>query len=254
MSIDSEQETTLKCIFCGKELEKHEIIRYKGALACRDCAHEKGPTKQFNERPFYIIAGLGCIIPIPAILYTVMHGLMFAPLPGLYSPPLAVYFGAFVISIPLQALGLFALNKTELPRVAILTTVIAIVLTIIQAQALYDFVVLGPTYLGESVILAKDFVYYSLAMVTYTLFMVTAGGAILFGLGRTRLDNPAIAAAGMYILGSGTNLFHQLIPAVGFVHVFIYAVAFVFFMTRENVKEPDAIASVGYQPMDAEAS
>jgi hypothetical protein len=253
VSIEPEKESTVKCVFCGKQLEKSEIVRYRGAISCRDCAKEHGPTKQFNERPFYIIAGLGCIIPIPAILYMVIHGLMFAPLPGPYAPPLTIYFTALIISIPMQAVGLYALNWVELPRAAILTTVLSFVIMLIQTASLYDFI-LGPTYVVESIAFPKDYLYYSLATTTYTFFMATAGVAILLGLGRTRLDNPAAAAAAMYILGSGTNLFQQILPTVGFVHVFIYAVAFVFFMTREDVNEPESISSVGYHPMDKEAS
>lgn len=254
MTIEGEKDTTVKCVFCGKELDKDTMVRYRGALACRNCAKEKGPTRQFNERPFYILAAIGCIVAIPTILYTVMHGLILGPLPGTYSPPMAVYFGGFVISIPFQALGFLALNKTELPKVAILTTILSLGLMAIQAWSLYDFVVNGPTYLVETTVHPKDFTYYSLATVTYTLFMATAAGAILIGYGRTNLNNPAVAAGGMYLLGSGTNLFIQILPTVGFFHVFIYAVAFVFFMTRQDVREPDSIASVDYKPMDAEAS
>ncbi|MHA1768309.1 MAG: hypothetical protein ACTSV3_00450 [Candidatus Thorarchaeota archaeon] len=249
MSTEGDQESILKCVFCGKRISADEAVRYRGALACRECALAQEKTKQFNERPYSILAGIGCVIVIPTILLMTMHGLMYAPTPG-YVPPLMIFLGGFAISLPLQAAGLFALNRVELPRVAIITVIVALLTTVSMALAVYDLAANGPTYVVESIVYVKQLTYYSDTMGLYILFCLVAAIGVLLGYSRTRMDNPAIAAGGGYLIASGINIFHPVLPTVGFVHVAIYAILFVFFMTREDIVDPEARTTVAYEPLD----
>lgn len=230
-----------------------EAVRYRGALSCKDCALSQKPVKEFNETPYYSLASFGCLVGLIATLYAMLHALQYAHQgPSIYVPPLVIYLGALFISVPLQSLGLLALNRVDLPKVAAVSFIVGILATAILVASLYDWLTTGPYYLVEEVVLIKDYYYYGWANFMYVLFIFTAGAGILLYVGRISIENSAIATAGLYFLAGGLNPFGYVLPPVGPVHSLLYAVAFIFFFTRKEVNERQPVETLDYRTVAAQ--
>ena len=183
-------------------------------------------------------------------LYALVHTLKFANVgPAFYYPPLDLYFAAFMVSVPLQAIGFYALNRMDLRRLAIVIVVVGIVTIAALGWSLYDFVFAGPSYRleGTFTIMPKGYNYYPTAGGLLFLFHLAAGSSVLLSLGRKKVENLAIATGALYLLGGGLAVFSYLVPPVAFLHAFMYAVAFIFFFTREDTKEKEPVETVRYQ-------
>lgn len=253
MNSEEMEDSTLKCIFCGRKVSPEDAVRYRGALAHRECALAQEPVKEFKETPFYMLAAVGCLIGLVAALYITLHALQYAYLgPSAYLPPLVLYLTAFMLSIPLQSLGLLALNRVELQEVGVLSLAIGIVSTGVFGASLYDRLVTGPYFLLEEMILPKGYTYYGWAVILYILFLGVAGIGIMLYVGRTKIQNTTVAAVGLYLLMAGLVPFGYTMPPVGFVHALLYAAAFVFFFTREDTVEREPVETLDYSNIRAE--
>jgi phosphotransferase system glucose/maltose/N-acetylglucosamine-specific IIC component len=101
-------------------------------------------------------------------------------------------------------------------------------------------------------ILPKGYVYYGWAVILYILFLGVAGIGIMLYVGRTKIQNTTVAAVGLYLLMAGLVPFGYTMPPVGFVHALLYAVAFVFFFTREDTVEREPVETLDYSNVRAE--
>jgi hypothetical protein len=253
--VDTERSepTILKCVFCGRELSPDTAVRFRGALACQECAASHREVRRFNEAPFYAAAALGCLIGLINVLYAMADALQYAPLgPTIYEPPLQLYFTLFILSVPLQAMGLYALHRVELHKAGILTLLIGLATTAILVVSLYDLMVTGPTYVVNETVFFKSFNYYASASAFYALFMLSAGLGIVLYVGRTKIENWTLAAAAMYLIGGGVAPFSYVVPPFGFVHSIAYAFAFIFFFTRRSSEVTEPVESLEYEPIGAD--
>lgn len=249
--MDSEKSTILTCTFCGKELSKDEMVRYRGALACRDCALAQKPIEDFNERPFFLLAAIGTLVGLFVVIISAIEALTFVPMQfDFYIPHMAFYFGGMAIALLLQSFGVYALNRAEIHSVAIITALATIIASIAQAVALLDLVMNGPYYIFESITYTKGFMYYSYTTVSYSLFTIAVGLAILFEFTRAKLDNTSIAAGGLYLMGGSLGAFGYLWPPLGFLHILMYIVAFLFFFTRKDIVEEEPIETLDYRAIN----
>jgi hypothetical protein len=250
MDTETARQSSLKCVFCGKEINPEAAVRYRGALACPECAASHREVKQFNETPFYYAASIGCLVGLVNVLYAMMHALQYAWLgPTIYQPPLELYIALFTISVPLQALGLYALHRLELHKVGTVALLVGLITTLTLVVALFDLITTGPAYTLNETLFFKSFNYYASASALYALFMLVAGLEIILYIGRTKIENWTLAAAAMYLVGGGTAPFSYVVPPFGIVHSITYALAFIYFFTRRRSIVPEPIETVEYQPM-----
>jgi len=248
----SEKSSILTCSFCGKELSKAEMVRYRGALACRTCAQAQEPVKDFKEQPFFLLAALGTLIGLIVVTVSVIEALKFVPMQfDFYIPQMMFYFSGISIALFLQAFGVYALNRANLHSVAIITTLATLLAGIAQIAAIWDLVTNGPYYFINSVRFTKGFLYYSYTTAAYALFSIAVGLGILFLLTMVRLDNTSIAAGGLYLVGGSVGVFGFLWPPFGFLHILMYSVAFIFFFTRKESIEKQPIETLDYKTIDA---
>jgi hypothetical protein len=247
----NETSSILTCTFCGKDLSKDEIVRYRGALSCKTCAQAQEPVKDFNERPFFLLAALGTLIGLFVVTVSVIDALSFYPMQfDFYVPQLGFYFSGIFFALILQGFGVYALNRTDLHSVAIITSLATVIAAVAQIVAIWDLATNGPYYVFNSVTYTKGFVYYSYATAAYTLFAIAVGLGILFMLTKTKLENTSIAAGGLYLVGGSLGVFGFLWPPFGFLHILMYAVAFVFFFTRKEIVEKEPIETLDYKTVE----
>jgi hypothetical protein len=167
-----------------------------------------------------------------------------------YIPQMMFYFSGISIALFLQSFGVYALNRTHLHSVAIITALATFVAGIAQVVAIWDLVTNGPYYFINTVRYTKGFLYYSYTTATYALFSVAVGLGILFLLTRTKLDNTSIAAGALYLVGGSLGVFGFLWPPVGFLHILMYVVAFLFFFTRKEMTEKEPVETLDYKAID----
>ncbi len=253
---DSGDKADLKCIFCGKTISAKEAVRYSGALSCNDCAMKQEPVRQFNERPYYIAAAIGCLLGVLAMAYATVHAALYAQV-GLsyYYPPLDLYFISLIVAVPLQSLGLYALNHSEPKRASLLFPVLGLFACIVFGLSLADFLIAGPSYVTEGHIdvFAKGYSYYPSVGTVLVLFYLGAGCSILLETGRSKIEYRSVAAGGLYLLASGLLLFPLALPPVGFIHSTMYFTALLFFSTKRDVREPQPLETLGYTPVGSES-
>ncbi len=246
-----ESSDILTCIFCGKELGKEDIVRYEGALAHRTCALSQEQVKDFKERPFFLLAALGTLIGLFVVTISVIEALTFTPMQfDFYIPHMTFYFSGISIALILQGFGVYALNRTYLYSVAIITALVTFVAGFVQILAVLDLVTNGPFYVFDNISYVKGFTYYSYTSVAYVLFSIAVGLGILLLLSRIKLDNTSIAAGVLYLVGGSLGVFGYLLPPFGFLHIMMYAVAFLFFFTRKEIVEMEPIETLDYKHLN----
>ena len=246
-----EKQSILTCIFCGKELSKSEMVRYRGAISCKDCAKSQEPVKDFKERPFFLLASIGTLIGLFVVTVTVAQVFSFVPMQiDLYIPNMTFYFGGLAIALILQGFGVYALNRSQIQSVGILGALTAFVSAIAQIIAIWDLAIDGPYYVIGSTTFTKGFGYYSYTTVTYTLFSLAVGIGILLLIGNVKLDNTSVVAGAMYLVGGSIGAFGYVWPPMGVLHIFMYVAAFVFFFTRKEIVEKDPVESLDYKSVE----
>lgn len=235
-------ETEVKCIFCGKVLDRSEMVRYRGAISCRECAAEQESKPKPILRPFFYIAAIGSLVGMLTFIYFTFHVLRFAIIyPTSYIQPLVPFFGGMTVSTALISLGLFAINRVHLFAASIVSVVIGAIATISSALAVYDFITAGPYYIIETVTYTKTISYYPTAIATYSLFAIVAALAILLHMANIRTEYLSIASAGLLLLSSAIVISIYTSIVAGMLNTLVFAVLFVFFMTRRRVYEEDPI-------------
>lgn len=244
---EGEKEKIAKCIFCGKELEKSEIVRYKGALSCRSCAESQEPVHDLREGPLFKLAGIGSLIGLFVVMYAMVHLLRFVPLYAEdYVPPLEIYFTGMIICVGLQSLGFFALNKTYNQAAAIIVSVLGILTVITYTYGLLDIVGNGYYYVVDEFTFVKSYTYYPAIYTTYSLFTLAAGLAVLLFVSNTRTENISMLCAVLYLVIGSVGAFGYISPPVGFIHILLYAAAFGFFVTRKEILEEEPVKTIDY--------
>jgi hypothetical protein len=244
----NEKSKLLTCTFCGKEFDKSEMVRYRGALSCKTCAYSQEPVEDFNERPFFLIASIGTLIGLFVVTVTVVEAFNFTPMQvDFYTPDMGFYFGGMAIALVLQGFGVYALNRSGILAIAIIGALAAFVSAIAQIVALWDLMTNGPYYVISDVTLRKGFGYYSYTTTTYIIFSFAVGLGILLLMAQAKLDNTSIAAGALYLIGGTLGIFGYLWPPVGFLHILMYVVAFMFFFTRKNIIEKEPIETLDYK-------
>ena len=246
--MSNEKPTGLTCIFCGKELSKSDAVRYRGAISCRECALAQEPFKDFKEKPFFLLASVGAIIGLFVVTMTVLHALIFAPMEmGFYVPPMMFYFSGIAIALVLQSFGIYALNRSYIYTASVVGVLVTVASALAQVLAIFDLIVDGPYYVIDSQVFAKGFGYFSYVTISYTLFSFAVGLGILLHIGRTRIDNVTVLTGAMFLLGGSLGSFSYIWPPVGFLHIIMYAVAFLFFFTKEELLEEEPIETLDYK-------
>ena len=115
MTEDENNTVEIKCIFCEKELEQHEMVRFKGAISCRECAEKQKPLSNPIAKPFLYLAGVGCLVGMVNFLYFTIHGYLLTPIYlSAYIQPLVPYYSGMIITLVLFSLGLYYINRIHL--------------------------------------------------------------------------------------------------------------------------------------------
>jgi len=241
----------LSCIFCGKELDKSNAMRYQGAIACSECILAQKHQEDFKERPFFISGSLGALVGLFVVTIGVLYALVFIPTQmDLYIPPLMFYFCGMAISVLFQGFGFYALNREHIHAVGVACLITALASVVTQIIAILDLILNGPIYEIEGVIYTKGFGYYSSTVSTYSLFTIAVGlGAILY-FGRTKEENVTIVLGAIYLIGGSMGSFAFLWPPVGFIHIFMYIVAILFFITRTEIVVRGPVETIDYQAVE----
>lgn len=249
MATQTEKGSEIRCVFCNRELSKEETVRYRGAISCRECALSQKQVRHQVARPFFLLASIGCIIGLLTVEFNMVYDLMYRQvLLFMYSPPLPLYFAGLSIAVILQSLGFYAINRPINRNVGIEVAVIGLVTALLQIASVMDIIVNGPFVMIEEVLYPKDFTnYFSTTHLVYSLFMLAAGLSILVEIGRTRIQNIAIAAGALYLASGATLASVYIWPSIGFIHILMYVVAFVFFITQRDTPEEKPITTLGYE-------
>jgi hypothetical protein len=246
--VDREEPKLLSCIFCGKELDKSNAMRYQGAIACKECILAQKPQEDFKERPFFIIGALGAVVGLFEVTIAVFSALSFTPLQGdLYIPLLMFYFGGMTFAVLFQGIGFYGLNCEYIPIAGIACILTALASAVTQIAAIWDLIVAGPYYEIEGEIYTKGFGYYSLAISMYALFTLVVGLSVILYIGQTKLENVILVTGVMYLIGGFIGSLGALWPPVGFLHIFMYIIATLFFFTRTELVTRGPIETLGYQ-------
>lgn len=235
-------DVEVKCIFCQKDLERSEMVRYRGAISCKECAEKKNSGSKPISKTFFYLAGIGSLIGMVTFIFFSFNVHLFSLInPESYIQPVVPFFGGMLITIALISLGLYAINRIHLFVASIVSVLTCVIAAVSSALAVFDFVVDGPYYAVEAVIYIKTVTYYSMTLGTFSLFTIVAGLAILLHMANIRTEYLSIASASLFLLAS---IF--IVPILGWlvtgiVNAIVYTVAFAFFMTRRRVYEEEPI-------------
>ncbi|MHA1634667.1 MAG: ATP synthase subunit I [Candidatus Thorarchaeota archaeon] len=167
---NNDNDVEVKCIFCEKDLERSKMVRYRGAISCRECAEKQKQKAGSNPiiRPFFYLAGIGCLIGMLNFIYFTFDVYLYSQIdPASYIQPLGLFFGGMVVTIALMAMGLYAINRVHLYIASIVGVLTGIVAAASSVLAVYDFVTAGPYYVIEMVTYTKTISYYPTALVMY---------------------------------------------------------------------------------------
>ena len=242
--MQQEEETSIetKCIFCDKILQKHEMVRYRRAISCIDCAVKQKNASNITMTPFYYFAGLGCLIGLTNFIYFTFHGLIFMPSNiTSYVQPLVPYFAGMTTTLILISFGLYAISHDNLRIAGVIGMLTSLLAAATSALALFDYITTGPTYINEVVTYTKTLNYYPTTLATYSLLGLVAGIVILLHIADYKTENASIASAAFFFLSAFISMTTWTWIYAGFVHAFTYALAFVFFVTRKQPTEVESI-------------
>lgn len=243
MTEDENNNVQIKCIFCEKELDQHEMVRFRGAISCRECADKQKPlSNPIITKPFLYLAGVGSLIGLVNILYFTIHGYLFTHIyQSAYIQPIVLYFSGMIITLVLFSLGLYAINRVHLHVAAIIGMLTALLVSSISAISLIDFITTGPYYIVDSITYTKTLSYYPDAIAAYTIFGFVAGLSILLHMANIKTENIPLAAVALFLLSSAFAMTSWAMLYASFTHILTYAVTFVFFVTRKEIFEEEPI-------------
>lgn len=239
---EEDNHVEIKCIFCERDLQKHEMIRYRGAISCRDCAEKQKKVSKLTSTPFFYLAGIGCLIGIVNFVYFTFHGLIY--LPGnmtSYIQPLTSYFAGMTMTLVLISFGLYMITRDNLRIAGFIGMLTALLAASTSALALFDFTAMGPYFVVESITYTKTLNYYPTALATYSLFALVAAIVILLHMTDFKTENVSIAAAGFFLISASVAMTAWTWYLAGLIHAFTYALTFAFFVTRERLIEEEPI-------------
>ncbi|TFG98272.1 hypothetical protein E4H12_06585 [Candidatus Thorarchaeota archaeon] len=242
MQQEVDNHIEIKCIFCERDLQKHEMIRYRGAISCMDCAEKQKQGSKLTSKPFFYLAGIGCLIGIVNFIYFTFHGLIF--LPGnetSYIQPLASYFAGMTITLGLISFGLYMITRENLRIAGIIGMLTALLAASTTALALFDFATMGPYFVLDSITYTKTLNYYPTTLATYSLFGLVAAIVILLHMSDFKTENVSIASASFFLLSASIVMTTWTWYLVGLIHAFTYVLTFAFFVTRERPFEEEPI-------------
>ncbi len=249
MATQAEKKSEVKCIFCHKELSGEQIVRYRGAISCRECALSQEQTPRLRARPVFLLASIGCIIGLLTVEFNMLYDLMYRQvLLSSYIPPLPAYLAGLSIAVILQSFGFYAFNKPFNKRVGIMVASVGFITALLQIFSVMEIIVNGPFIVTEETLYPKDFTnYFSTTHLVYSLFVLVAGLSIVVEIGRTKIQNIAIAAGVLYIASGVMGASAYIWLPVGLLHILMYATAFVFFITRKEAPEEQPITTLEYE-------
>ncbi len=242
MTEDENNIVEIKCIFCEKELEQNEMVRFRGAISCRECAEKQKPPSNLITKPFLYLAGVGCLVGMVTILYFVIHGYLLTPIYQFdYIQPIVPYYTGMIITLVLFSVGLYAINRIHLHVAGIIGVLTALVAASVSALAMLDFVTTGPYYIVESTTYIKTLTFYPNVIAAYTIFALVAGLSILLHMANIKTENIPIASAALLLLSSALVMTSWTLLYASLLHILTYAVTFVFFVTRKQIFEEEPI-------------
>ena len=218
------------------------MVRYRGAISCRDCAEKQKISSNPTLKPFFFLAGIGCLIGMLTFVYFILHVLYFSSIhPESYIQPLVPFFGGMTITIVLITLGLYAINRVDLIAASIASIIFGLFAAISNALAVYDFITTGPYFVIGNTTYTKNIGYYPMALASYSLFALIAALAILLYMTNTKTDNLSLASIGLLLLSSVIAVSNSYWIIAGPINVVVFAVLFAFFMTRRRAYEEGPI-------------
>lgn len=230
------EDIKVKCIFCQKELDRSEMVRFRGAISCRECAKKQKPSSNPILKPFFYLAGFGCLIGMVTSIYFSFHVHFFANInPESYIQPIVELFGGMAVTIALMSLGLYAINRLHLFAASIVGLLMGTITAICNALAVYDFVVDGPYYVTETGIHTKTISYYPIPIVLISLFAIIAASSILLHMTNIRTEYVSLIAAGLLLFSSILVIPIMSWIVTGTLNALVYAAVFIFFMTRRRI-------------------
>jgi len=233
---NNKEDTEVKCIFCGRDLNRSEMVRYRGAISCRDCAEKQKPDSNPIIRPFVYLAGIGCLIGMLTFIYFTLHITLYSQVfPTSYIQPLGPFFGGMILTQVFVAFGLYAINRIHLYQASIIGTLTSLLAAVSSTFALFDFITVGPYFIVNESVFPKTLDYYPTAMATYILFVIVTALAILLHMANTKTEYVSIISVVLFLLS--TLIVMSIWILAGFLNIAAYAVAFGFFVSRKQGHE-----------------
>jgi hypothetical protein len=230
---NNKENTEIKCIFCGKELNRSEMVRFRGAISCRDCAEKQKTDSNLIVRPFVYLAGIGCLIGMLTFIYFTLHITLYSQaFPTSYIQPLGPFLAGMILTQVFVSFGLYAINRIQLYQASIIGTLTGFLAAVSSAIALFDFITAGPYFTVNESVFTKTLDYYPTVMVTYILFVIVTALAILLHMANTKTEYVSIISAALFLLS--TLIVMSIWILAGFLNIVAYAVAFGFFVSRKQ--------------------
>ncbi|TFG31618.1 hypothetical protein EU528_05750 [Candidatus Thorarchaeota archaeon] len=239
MAGNDDNDIEVKCIFCEKDLDRSEIVRYRGAISCRECADKQKPTSSPMMKPFVYLAGIGCLIGMLNFLLFALHGLLYASIN--YIQPLGAFFAGMVVTLVTISFGLYAINQVNFHIASIIGMLTALLTAIFSALAAIDFVANGPYFVIEEITYTKTLNYYPTALATISLFCIVAAISILMHISNTKTENVSLASAGMLFVSAGVAMSSWTWLVAGFITAITFALTFAFFVSRKRIFQEEDI-------------
>jgi len=241
----SSDDYEVKCIFCGKPLDRSEMVRYRGAISCKDCADKQKSDQIPNLQVYNYFAALGCLVGIFSFIYFSFHVQLYSLIYQVsYIQPLLPFFSGLLVTVSLISLGLYAINRVQLFAASVVGLLMGILAAATSAFSIFDLVTNGPYYIVETTTYIKTIDYYPMILVTYSLFAITVALAILLHMANTRTEYTSIASAALFLLSSAIVMPILSWIVVGTLNALAFAVAFAFFLTRRPMYEEAPIQPV----------
>jgi len=239
---NTSNDLEIKCSFCERTLERSEIVRYRGAISCRECAEKKSTQSKPMIKPFVYLAGIGCLIGMLTFIYFTLDVTLYSQVfSESYIQPLVPFYAGMTATIVLVSLGLYAINRVHLFQASIVGVLMGILAASSSAMALYDFVTLGPYFVIEEITFTKTIYYYPTVLATYSLFVIVAALSILLHMANIKTETVSIASVALFLLSASIVMSIWTWIIAGALNTLTYAVAFGFFVSRKSVYDEEPI-------------
>jgi len=239
---NTSNDLEIKCSFCERTLERSEIVRYRGAISCRECAEKNSTQSNPMIKPLVYLAGIGCLIGMLTFIYFTLNVTLYSQVyPESYIQPLVPFYAGLTLTVVLVSLGLYAINRVQLFQASIVGVLMGILAASSSAMALYDFVTTGPYFVIDEITITKTIFYYPTVLATYSLFVIVTALAILLHMANTKTETVSIASAALFLLSSSIVMSIWTMIVAGAVNTLAYAVVFGFFVSRRSIYDEEPI-------------